>query len=400
MMRATARLKCPMQNCKLFHPHDYKKHLKNDHLKKVYKCPLCVVACFSEAAISKHLKTHQSQILVENVDLKNNILIFYQCEMCPGKLVLQNHLNNHLDSHVNISVYPCWVCGSLLDDVVKLMDHHIENHTPNEETKNMFKLLRSNVPGEEPRKVYRVVQRCEQCLRSFTYKCKYEEINVLPNSCPYKCSSSTKYLLKNPATVPAIDLAIEPAIDSYKLIICPLCKNKINQKWAEVKIHYNQHHKNHKCLDIRVSLPKLDISKYCNKNMTSILKKKRNIRKRHNEKPLAVISCTAEANLDCNICQQGFQSKELLQEHFKSHQDPCMAYQCLECGQSFVVKPSFSTHMVLDHGIMNVDDYIKEKQCYNDNALTIHKPNDADNNILLEENQCKICIERFDTPDD
>ncbi|CAH2242181.1 jg22893 [Pararge aegeria aegeria] len=81
-----------------------------------------------------------------------------------------------------------------------------------------------------------------------------------------------------------------------------------------------------------------------------------------------------------------------------THRDPCMAYQCLECGKSFVVKPSFSTHLLLEHGISDVQEYIDKKPCYNELALL------KDQNVLnppvdepVKENQCRVCREQFET---
>lgn len=398
MMRATARMNCTVPNCNLFHPNDYEEHMKRYHLKKVYKCPFCVVACFNELTMDKHLKTHKTAV---------KALLFYQCDICPGRYVLQNpKLNDgHLKSHVKGTIYPCWACAVTFTEVLNLLHHFLRKHNRNEMVAKAVRAI-LHKPKENPCKansVYRVVKRCEQCKRNFTYKCRFEEIPILPVECPFNCSSDVMVSRLTPENTQD---------NNEDLITCHLCRDKISQDWEQIKKHYKETHKTHKCLDAKILLTRIDITKYLTQKKTTkqnttlqkVTKRARNKKLykyanatasgKQSSKPCRKIKVHA-----CKMCEYNFMRKSELESHMKVHRDPCMAYQCLECGQSFVVKPSFSKHLLLEHGITDADDYIKNKQCYNEDALLKHQ-NTVEIELPLEANQCKICRDKFDSPED
>ncbi|XP_059051083.1 zinc finger protein 687b-like [Achroia grisella] len=398
MMRATARYKCLIAGCNLFHPNAFKEHMKKDHLKKVYKCQFCVVACFNEQTIRKHLKTHA---------LECKALIFYQCEMCPGRLVLHNQMDNHLKTHVNTTIYPCWGCGDKFKDVSHLLQHHLNNHNPTGKVRNVYLSFVHHKTGDkaEQNKIFRVVKKCSRCQRSFTYKCKYKEIPVLSNECPYKCSLG----ITNSESIAKLNENIGTEIK------CHMCENKISENWAEIKKHYAFNHKEHKCVDIKIVLERTDVEKLFKKKKQikeHPMKKKRPKRtkimiitnnKISNDTPsnttVDIIVSKDNTVYSCSKCDYISKTKALFETHMVSHRDPCMAYQCMECGQSFVVKPSFSTHLLVEHGIANADEYITHKQCYNENALIKYQDN-TDLVKPLNDNQCRICRDQFDNLDD
>ncbi|XP_026758721.1 zinc finger protein 532-like [Galleria mellonella] len=393
MMRATARYKCSIPGCHLFHPNEFKDHMKN-HLKKVYKCQFCVVACFNEHTIRKHLKTHSSE---------SKALIFYQCEMCPGRLVLHNQMENHLKSHVNSTLFPCWGCGATFNDVPLLLEHHINTHNPNEDIKTVYSSFITNKPETNKKRIYRVVKKCSKCKRSFTYKCKYNEIQVLPNECPYKCSLQSVDVQAN----------TNSNRDAGAEIKCHICGNKIFENWEEIKKHYASNHKEHQCVDIKVVLTRFKknvITKNKQqKHVITSMKNKRSkkmgrITKSKRKIFIKTSSDTSGTTLrntlyTCSKCDCVCENKQSFETHIVTHRDPCMAYQCMECGQCFVVKPSFSTHLIVEHGILNVEEYITQKQCYNENALEKYQSDSAPVEPLRN-NQCKICRDQFDNSDD
>lgn len=402
MMRATARLNCSVPDCCLFHPNDYKDHMAKYHLKKVYKCPFCVVACFNEATMEIHLKGHDT-------DVKPTL--FYQCDICPGRFVLQHpKLNDqHLKSHINTSIFPCWACGSAFKEVSSLLTHFIKRHNKTEIVKTALNALLNYcaLQAGKPKRIYRVVKRCEQCKRSFTYKCKYEEIRVLPNECPFKCTSTME------SNVTAEQ---EQHMNEDKYITCPLCHNKILQNWKVIKKHYAELHESHKCLDVEIKLTDIRKDQYkkkiannsrpnvktINKAISKKTRQRQLVKSSISVKPTPVHDIrTDEADefCVCNMCGQHCEDKSALEKHMISHKDPCMAYQCMECGQSFVVKPTFWKHLLLEHQITDVEEYIKNKQCYNENALMKYQDSIQISDEPLKENQCRICREEFEGPE-
>ncbi|XP_053620500.1 zinc finger protein 687a-like [Plodia interpunctella] len=392
MMRATARMQCPVSNCNLLHPNDVSGHLNKEHVVKVFKCNACVVASYSNLTMMKHLKTH-------NVECK--ALIFYQCVLCPGRLVLPGQIEYHLKSHTMetnnfVSVYPCWNCGLTCNDIHSFLNHHIEKHCSTEAIRKLLESVISLFANSSSKRLYRVVKRCDRCLRNFTYKCKYDEIQVLPDECPYKCTmeqqtsdSSTK---------------IPSPISIEKTIKCPCCTMIISEKWEDVKKHFSEYHNNQRCIDVKISLQRINLKQI---ETRSKKKRSRQLKKtigskqiqENNAKQIPVIT-SKENKYNCNMCGYVGKDKNSFEIHIIDHRDPYMAYQCMECAKCFVVKPSFSTHMLLEHNISDVDEYIAQKQCYNETALDKYHNNSEENMEPLRENQCRICRDQFDNSDD
>ncbi|XP_075972996.1 zinc finger protein 532-like [Anticarsia gemmatalis] len=397
-MRATARLDCSVPQCVIFHPNEYKEHMKKHHLKQVYKCPFCVVACFSEPTMTKHLKGHNTRA---------KPLIFFQCDICPGKYVMQNPKvsDEHLKSHKNKYIYPCWACGSTFRDILNLLKHFIKKHNTSTAVRDALNYFidDTNVPQRnKPNRIYRVVKRCDQCNRSFTYKCKFEEIQMLPNECPFKCTST-------------MESNITPESGkggaSDDKIVCYLCKARISEDWSEIKKHFGQVHKAHKCVDPEILITKMDFQKYfahkkntSNKSNGAICKRNKNKQltsvRVSSTSPVASTSKEQSELYECSMCGTQYGHRETFENHIKTHKDPCMAYQCMECGQSFVVKPSFSKHLLLEHGISDAEHYITNKKCYNEDALKKYQQDSVISDEPLGENQCNICRDQFDGPED
>ncbi|XP_004930173.1 zinc finger protein 532 [Bombyx mori] len=381
MIRATARLQCPVTKCNLFHPNDFKQHMKQTHLKKVYKCQFCVVACFNEVTMAKHLKIH-------NMD--NKALIFYQCELCPGRLVLHNLIESHLGNHIQNNVYPCWTCGAVCNDAIALINHYTRKH--NDKAPNIAKIVASVINETRTQlgshRIYRVVKKCDHCHRSFIYKCQYDEIPILPNLCPYKCTKSLKMQSQNTDS------------DNDGNLICYMCKMVISEDWKQIKKHYSIHHNNIRCLDLKIDLPRIDLGKYLKKRSLKQTSNKEKSNPRIKRSKRLGMKMTKKrvfkSSYGCNMCSDKFENKNLLENHLKLHRDTLMAYQCMECGQSFAMKPSFSTHLLLEHKIMNVDDYIQNKKCFNGDALVTQQMN-VPYEEPFSENQCKICKTLFES---
>lgn len=395
MMRATARLKCPISTCHLYHPNDFRDHMKQKHLKKVFKCPFCASACFIEETMNVHLETHN---IVEAKAIQ-----FYQCELCPGRLVMQNTMESHLRTHIYPPVFPCWTCGSIFNEVCGLIEHYFKKHETNANiaTRNALSSLINSSEYKQDKVIYRIVKRCRHCAKNFTYKCNINDISTLPNDCPFKCLSKLKPTRQE-----------KTIVDMETLLTCHLCKEKISQNWNEIKKHYAKNHKNHKCVDPRLVLKKIDVAGYNKKRIRDVRDARIVTYRKHQQ--ITKVNANAQdlanpvlpkvrysvSDNYCAICKYTCESKEQLETHFLSHKDPRTAYQCMECGQSFVVKPSFSTHLMIIHGISNAEEYISNKnRCYNENALEKYQ----NSNISFEplkDNQCKICRQQFANSED
>lgn len=396
MIRATTRLKCKQKRCyKIFHPNDYRMHIIN-HFEKVYKCTNCLKVWNSRPP-KKHLPCN-------NID---KLVTCFQCQICTNKLVQKSEVNKHLNLHfknfpvqIDNQIYPCLSCNLIFNDISTLINHNIDKHAINDMKNLLLNILKEYNSATKPVRhgLYRVLKKCDKCLRSFLYRCEYENIEILPNECPYKCSVDNTNCTQT----------------NENSIVCSLCKYKVRDNWDKIKNHFATFHKNHKCLDLKVILPKIDnetsglcnnadnlkyvMSKNTNLKKNKILIRKKKISKKKSEIPLKTINDNI-APVDghvCKICNFNCENKQTFEIHITTHRDPCMAYQCLECGQCFVVKPSFSTHLILEHGIADVEEYINKKQCYNEAALLKKPSNEEKIDEPVTENQCKICRDQFD----
>lgn len=378
MMRVTARLICSKECCQVFHPNEYNQHVKLLHLEKIYKCPVCAVACFNENSIQNHLKCH-------SYDTK--AIVFYQCKKCSGKLVLQSQIDNHLRTHVNYYAYPCWKCGTIFKDVSILINHHMEKHL---QEINITKQWYVSILNEK-KKEYNGIKKHSTYSSSLKFKAKKNKSKTRHN----KTSQINK---------------LQPNKLIKQHITCHLCKNKISQNWKIIKKHYANYHKDYKCVDVRIDLNKLSTKRIELENCNNFQYKPMNhpnvkscYKQNETSTNLTINSHsqpkTAKNELTCPKCKQNSENKESLELHMTCHRDPYMAYQCLECGQSFAVKPSFSTHLLVEHEISDVTDYINKKQCYNDNALVKYMSRSEDEEPI-KENQCQICRDQFANSND
>ncbi|XP_045771971.1 zinc finger protein 532-like [Maniola jurtina] len=402
MMKSATRLLCKIDDCnELFHPDDYSRHLKT-HLKKVYRCSFCLEIWYHNDSLTKCS-------LCKN----GNLTSYVHCPQCPNKLFAESLIERHLNSHclrdkLNDQCYPCTTCNVAYAQMYNLLNHHVNTHSAaNLKTllsKFFVKATTATKTQKSRKHVYhRVVKKCSKCLRSFTYRCLDEDIRKLPNDCPYKCISNTETQSRAQSDETNNDLEIE----------CFLCKRRISQNWDNIKVHYAQFHNNHKCIDIQVLVKKLDKKllpkKSKNRNFTCAKAIAKNKSKK-NKLQMNKVALNAEKDESieiprdpnvCIICNHNCENSKNLESHMITHRDPSMAYQCLECGKCFVVKPSFSTHLLLEHSITNVQEYIDTKPCYNESALL---KNRDDLNPPIEqpvkENQCRICREQFENSND
>lgn len=397
VMRRSARQKCPSGTCaKIFHPSEIVLHVLRSHTRKLFKCPECVPIYYNAADISKHVKTHGH----------GNYVTLWQCFLCTHQPVLQTQVENHLVGHIGSLIYTCWACGSYFPEVAELLHHKSVECKQS----NCSKVpIPSNINKTA---LYRVVKRCYQCQQSFTYKCKFTEIEKLPEECPKGCNPGDKALSVS---------KMESTEETSHQIVCPLCKNRISDDWGDIKKHYGMLHKQYKCLDLVLKVKKL--ATRLNPSTTKRGKApvaggvtKRPLRKRRPNNPITnnidtsqdstclssdSSNATQNYKFNCSKCNMAFYCKTKFEEHLVSHRDLNTAYQCLECGACYVVKPSFSTHLLLEHEITDVEKYIEEKNCFNAEALLRYRSAaKITAGEPLKLNQCSICREQCFNHDD
>lgn len=102
----------------------------------------------------------------------------------------------------------------------------------------------------------------------------------------------------------------------------------------------------------------------------------------------------------CKVCEYKNGVREEFHSHIMTHRDVSTAYQCMECGQCFMVKPSLIKHLVHYHKISDAAAYLAKNNCYDKFAIE-----ELHNNLKavpgmhkgpVKENQCTVCLEQFD----
>ncbi|KAK7792007.1 hypothetical protein R5R35_003470, partial [Gryllus longicercus] len=111
-----------------------------------------------------------------------------------------------------------------------------------------------------------------------------------------------------------------------------------------------------------------------------------------------------ECRFSCFKCKYQSDDVDTFWTHVVTHKTDSRAYQCMECGMCFVVKPSFQKHLFISHKIKDVDKYIKDHElCHQKPKRETRSQSDdpgspgADDAEDLEENQCRVCKNKFET---
>ncbi|KAL3276711.1 hypothetical protein HHI36_012081 [Cryptolaemus montrouzieri] len=101
----------------------------------------------------------------------------------------------------------------------------------------------------------------------------------------------------------------------------------------------------------------------------------------------------------CKLCNFQETEREKFHEHIVVHRDVSTAYQCMECGECFVVKPSLLKHLLHYHKIKDTNDYLESNDCYDKNAVEelkeIMKLAPGESRGPVKENQCRVCLQEF-----
>lgn len=101
----------------------------------------------------------------------------------------------------------------------------------------------------------------------------------------------------------------------------------------------------------------------------------------------------------CKLCNFSSDNRNNFHEHIVLHRDISTSYQCMECGDCFVVKPSLCKHLIYYHQIHDVDKYFEENNCFDKEAVSelqeMIKLAPCAIRERVEKNQCRVCLEVF-----
>lgn len=86
------RFRCPKCATLFYSVELLERHYFSDHIKTVFKCDLCPIACFDTASVDQH-----KAIAHINKDVKT--LQFQQCQICPDRLTPKEQIAGHVLEH-------------------------------------------------------------------------------------------------------------------------------------------------------------------------------------------------------------------------------------------------------------------------------------------------------------
>lgn len=214
-------------------------------------------------------------------------------------------------------------------------------------------------------------------------------------ACP-KCGTSYKRTFRDPIAKETCMLCNEEYADNE------LENHKLKCKYANAKVVLTKMGENRK---EKLESPKSDDSTKRKKkrNHPLELQKIKKIAQETAESELYAqldIPSEFDGSFHCKLCEFTDARRETFHSHVKTHREVSTCYQCMDCGECFVVKPSLVKHLQFFHKIFDTDRYFEENDCFDRAALKeleeIMKLAPGESKNPVEENQCRVCLQKFE----
>lgn len=417
----TIRFKCP--ECSLLKPSVplFADHLKRCHIREVFKCSVCITSSYS----AKVVQLHMMKMHPEN---KCHLLEGYRCMLCPNLLVAKQSINVHVKRHVFglqylRYVYICKCCRKYASGRRLKFENHYEN-CPSREREDRLSPS-PDKPQLSQQKVNKNITRnrkasTENNTTMITTTGDIEEIEerdpltieewetdklkaeFLPRTkvcvmcCTTKlndhsrslfCNACVSYVNADDPNDSATSSENPQKTDvgrSKRKFKCKLCKQFMNRDWTTITRHYEQDH--HADFDVSTNLRSRSTvdagtvhkRKLSSAKIDSSCAKSPKIDKTGNSEETGKYKC-----IKCGYITT---SRNDFHMHIVSHKAQSNTdYQCLECGECFIVKPSLEKHLIVVHKIRDIKEYYKENKIEDDNE-------DFKEEKTLVENQCEVCF--------
>lgn len=393
------RFRCPSKGCgKLFAiSATFATHFQV-HLKQFFTCSACSDIVFKTQDTENHKLSHK-----ESCTLKKK----YECPLCPDLDALteddyQAHVNIHAtDTRSCMYVYMCKHCRNYFRSTATYATHLLKCSC-----KQTVHVRKYDIPRY-------VTRECEKCTNKIIFN------EQRPATLCNKCKQQSE----NPKSIIG------------KRYFCILCNKQI-------QLHEKSYHKG-LCKYGRpyVVVPRLtkeDIENFsfsssgsdfdlsstptkpskmkrrsssdsCKTDDSAKKKRKRpynpSLNKQKKGDKETELDLTAEEPVQfdgtyrCKLCDYENTNRAQFHGHVKEHRDISTAYQCMECAECFVVKPSLIKHLLHFHNISDHESYLEENDCFDVVAVkeleNIMKMAPGESKEPVKENQCKVCRQEF-----
>lgn len=377
------KYRCPVRKCgKLFAQSlTFSAHFSILHMQPIYQCSHenCEIKFQDLTAYHEHSQTHGG---IEKEPQKS-----YKCALCPESsesatiLTHEEHVQYHTQDITNtVYVYTCVNCRSYFRSTTTYATHLLR--CPKLNVINPTNTLQTN----KVRYMFTVCYKCNAKVRYIA-----NDTRTRPVACP-KCG--TFFQLPIMHTV----CQSEP--------LCLLCSTKYTENSKQ------EHMARCKYANPQVVLEHIDITKYSTPERESP-KSDESLRKKRKKVLIAQmkqiepdlysetdVPVEFDGTYHCKICSS-FSSTERneFQTHVKIHRDVSTSYQCMDCGECFVVKPSLVKHLQYFHKIFDTDQYFEQNDCFDKEAVKeleeLMRLAPGESKEPVEENQCRVCKQKF-----
>lgn len=404
------RYRCPAKNCgKIFaQTQTYSAHFML-HMICICRCSLCDINFLNHEQFFEHMKTHE---------VTENSQKLFKCTVCTEQddTFTEGNYKEHIQWHCtdrthSVYVYLCKYCRSYFRSTLTYATHLLKC------SKKQW--LEGTISYKKV-----IVTVCLKC----NYQVKYNA-NMSLLRCP-RCGSDFNSSQPNNS---GINLEEEKNVvqeTDLEKEMCKLCDAEDHDHLSEKckysspqvvldKLKPNNYQSNFEDENIiNQSNAKENLNEICEIKTDSSpkveepqAKKRKKINSTPKSKQMSFYSESEEVDLipeqpivfdgtyRCNICNYSDTDRHTFHEHVILHRETSTLYQCMECGECFVVKPSFIKHLKYFHDIESIDQYLEENNCYDKNAV-----NDLEKSVKYSsvvrsedtaENQCKVCRLQF-----
>lgn len=369
------KLQCPAQRCrKLFTQKDTFAAHFYVHFQTYQHCSLCQLNLYSSEEKENHAKTHETDQPCLEQKLKCTV-----CSAClTSSLECKKHIEEHSsDNEVRVYVYICsWCKGNFRSTLT--YNEHLKKCS--KRTADCYKIQILNDTNHSDKHYF-----------SVCFKCNVKNYVLFSSPQQYdKCKDCDGKLIIVPVEqkIVMLDTAVETS-KSKHVNKCLLCLNVFPAD--ELILHAK------KCKYcnpvVRISVydkHKVDNSKRAiSEQPEDKTKKKRKI----NANPVSCDDVDLEAETPvpfdgtyrCQFCDYSDTDRKEFHNHIKSHKEISTTYQCMECGNCFVVKLSLTRHLIYFHQVTDTEKYFEENDCFDKEASKEHS----------KENQCSVCMREF-----
>lgn len=378
------------------------------HSKCLISCGSCKYTFYNEEEFFNHTKVH---------NIKRPPIKTYTCQVCEDVDQIYNEIDfqQHIEWHASdrkqfLYVYICKHCHSYFRSTLTYATHLLR-------CSKLVSHVNLNPQNDQVFKRKRVKNTIQISL--ICYHCRiHRKVNRLNSMNPRRCINCGKKTIykynineDDLETILKIGPISNDFLISDELVSCLLCEKQL--QITEINNHFNLNRC--KFNNAAVAL----ISENDNQETMSP-KSNENFQKSHKRNSgSSTSSCrkSSTSNSDnsmdnieepiqfdgiyrCKLCEYSNYDREEFQLHIIKHRNVRTAYQCMECGQCFVVKPSLIKHLTFYHEISNTDDYLERNNCFDEIAVK-----ELEDNMRLApnvskrpvaENQCRVCFLKCD----